>query len=564
MFRRFIDWVTRLILADDTVNWLAVGVLLVVFISPVLLLSTFSYIKTRRDLTDFALSRRQTVAYLAAGVLKEKFDSLTAIGISLATRPRLREAVSTGKWNEAVRYLRSVPQDFPEVARISLTDPSGTLMADTPELSDVKGRNFAFRDWYQGVSKEWVPYLSDVYHRAADPRYCVIDLAVPIKAGNQKVVGILLLEVQVDVLLEWTKKIEVGSSGFVYVVDRIGQIAAHPKFPPQRGIVDFSKVPVVQKVLRGERGVDILFNPIENEERLSAYEPLPGYGWGVIAQQPTDAAFAARDSNLRRTLIAYSLLCLLSGFLAYLILHAMVVRRRAEQETHRLNAQLEAANRELEAFSYSVSHDLRAPLRGIDGFSQALLEDYADKVDGQGKDYLRRVREASQHMAQLIDDLLNLSRVSREEIQREEVDLSAMARTIATELRKSQPERRVEFVIANGLVANADERLLRVAMENLLENAWKFTGKHAQATIEIGVTQVDGEQVFYVRDNGAGFDMAYADKLFGTFQRLHGRTEFPGTGIGLATVQRIVHRHGGRPWAKGGVGKGATFYFTLQ
>jgi signal transduction histidine kinase len=564
MFRRFIDWVTRLILADDTVNWLAVGVLLVVFISPVLLLSTFSYIKTRRDLTDFALSRRQTVAYLAAGVLKEKFDSLTAIGISLATRPRLREAVSTGKWDEAVAILRSVPKDFRDIERILLTDPRGTLLADTSDLSDVRGRNFAFQDWYQGVSKNWDPYLSDVYLKAAEPRYSVISLAIPVKAGNKKVVGILVLEVRVNVLLEWTKRIEVGPSGFLYVVDRMGQLAAHPKFPPEWGIVDFSNVPVVQKVLRGERGVDILFNPIEKEERLSAYEPLPGYGWGVIAQQPTDAAFAVRDSNLRRTLIAYSLFCLLSGFLAYLILHAIVVRRRSELETRRLNVQLEAANRELETFSYSVSHDLRAPLRGIDGFSQALLEDYADKVDGQGKDYLRRVREASQHMAQLIDDLLNLSRVSREEIQRDEVDLSAMARTIAAELRKSQPERRVEFVIANGLVANADERLLRVAMENLLENAWKFTSKHTQAIIEIGAAQMDGEQVFYVRDNGAGFDMAYADKLFGAFQRLHGRTEFPGSGIGLASVQRIVHRHGGRTWAEGEVGKGATFYFTLQ
>jgi len=225
--------------------------------------------------------------------------------------------------------------------------------------------------------------------------------------------------------------------------------------------------------------------------------------------------------------------------------------------------ELEVKNEELEAFSYSVSHDLRAPLRSIDGFSQALLEDYAEKLDAQGKDYLHRVRAASQRMAQLIDDLLQLSRLSRGEIHREEVDLSGMARAIVAELQKTQPDRRVEYRIAQGVVAQGDARLLRVVLDNLLSNAWKFTSKNPQATIEFGVTQNDGMSAYFVRDDGAGFDMAYGAKLFGPFQRLHGPTEFPGTGIGLATVQRIVHRHGGRVWAAGAVGQGATFSFTL-
>jgi PAS domain S-box-containing protein len=241
-------------------------------------------------------------------------------------------------------------------------------------------------------------------------------------------------------------------------------------------------------------------------------------------------------------------------------------RKQAEDAMRTLNAQLEMANKELEAFSYSVSHDLRAPLRGIDGFSQALLEDYEVQLDDQGKDYLRRVRAASQRMAQLIDDILNLSRVTRSEMQIGTVDLSGLAQTIAAELQAQQPDRRVTLKIQHGVTGKGDGRLLRQALDNLLGNAWKFTSKQPAATIEFGVMAAasnGGAPAYFVRDNGAGFDMTYAGKLFSAFQRLHAVTEFPGTGIGLATVQRIVHRHGGRVWAESTMGQGATFYFTL-
>jgi light-regulated signal transduction histidine kinase (bacteriophytochrome) len=210
-----------------------------------------------------------------------------------------------------------------------------------------------------------------------------------------------------------------------------------------------------------------------------------------------------------------------------------------------------------------VSHDLRAPLRGIAGFTRLLAESQSGAFDASGRDYLGRVLAATDRMNELIDDLLDLSRVSRESLRRERVDLSALARDVAADLREIAPERRAEFCIADGLVAEADPRLLRILLENLLGNAWKFTSRKPLARIELARTREGEEDVFTVRDNGAGFDMRYAHKLFGPFQRLHARREFPGTGIGLATVQRIVHRHGGRIWAEGEEGAGAAFHFTL-
>jgi PAS domain S-box-containing protein len=232
-------------------------------------------------------------------------------------------------------------------------------------------------------------------------------------------------------------------------------------------------------------------------------------------------------------------------------------------ERKRIEMALETSNRELEAFSYSVAHDLRAPLRGINGFSSALLEDCADKLDEEGRDYLRRIGAGSERMGLLIDALLALSRVSRMELQRETVNLSRIAEAAIKQLRMSQPDRIVEFVSQEDVIAEGDPALLRAVFDNLLGNAWKFTGGREVAEIAFGTTEKDGAVVYYVKDNGAGFDMAYAAKLFIPFQRLHQASEFAGTGIGLATVQRIARRHGGEIWAEGIVGRGATFYFTL-
>jgi len=238
-------------------------------------------------------------------------------------------------------------------------------------------------------------------------------------------------------------------------------------------------------------------------------------------------------------------------------------RERAEAKTAGALAASIALNAELESFSYSVSHDLRTPLRAIDGFSQALLEDCGDKLDEQGKSHLDRVRAGTQRMGVLIDDILALSRVTRSKMELQRFDLSALAAEALAELRETNPEREVEVTIAPDLNVNGDPRLVRIVLDNLLGNAFKFTAKRTKAHIEVGATTEKGERALFVRDDGVGFDPRYAEKLFGAFQRLHDAKEFSGTGIGLATVQRIVHRHGGRIWAISEPDKGATFFFTL-
>ena len=674
----------------------------------IVVMAVYSYRAIDRELTESALSRRASVSYLAAVVLAEKFDRLVDIGVSLASGVRFRELIEAGNWAEAARIHGSVPDNFPFIDRFTMHDPRGTLMADFPVAPDLRGRNFAHRDWYQGVMRNGQPYVSEVYRRAASPQMNVFVAAVPIKSAAGKLLGILVVQVRTDTFFEWIKGVEVGAGGMIYVVDRRGMLAAHPKYRRQDELIDYSSVPAVQQVLRGNKGVEIEFNPLEGEKRVVAYEPSK-HGWSVVLAQPAATVFATRDRQLKWVLSAYALVLIFMGYVTYLVSRIVIQGRQAQQE-HRLNAELErrvaeqtaqlreseernraivdtaadaiividergamqrfnpgaermfgyseaevigknvamlmpspyreqhdgylarylatgekriigigrevvarrkngdefpadlavaemrlgerrmftgiirditeakraagqkehlmtslaATNKEMQSFSYSVSHDLRAPLRSMDGFSQVLLEDYGDKLDEEGKDALERIRAASQRMGQLIDDLLRLSQVTRAGLNVTRVDLSAIAHEIADALDQEQSGRTTEWVIETPLSIRADPALMRIALQNLLQNAWKFTGREERPVIRVGMLERDAKTVYFIADNGVGFDMAHAGSLFGAFQRLHHVGDFPGTGIGLAIVQRIIHRHGGDIWAESKEGAGATFFFRME
>ena len=537
--------------------------------------ATHSYREIDRELTAVVLMRRESVAQLMATILQEKFARVADVAISLATRPSFQDLIMAGKWNEAIEFQRRVLSDMPYIDRLVLLDTGGTLKADMPALPGIRGVNFASREWFKKVSGNWQPYVSSVYTRMATPQLNVTMIAVPVKSKTGKVLGILGVQIRIENLLEWVPEADTGKDAFTYIIDSKGQMVFHTKHRNLGKIINLSTSPLVQKLLRGEQGVEVSFDKAEQEESIIAYADVPGSGWGVVVQQPVRSAtgIEVKDSLLRQLLAGYSLILLFGIATAILTLRIASARQNAEIE-RRINAdlerrvrertaELEASNQELEAFSYSVSHDLRAPLRSIDGFSQAVIEDYAAKLDDRGKNYLDRVRAATQRMGLLIDDMLALSRVTRVEMRHETVDLSALAAIVLTELQKSEPDRKVNLLIEPGLTGVGDERLLRMALVNLLGNAWKFTSLTPQPQIEFGATHAGSTTEFFVRDNGTGFDMAYADKLFGAFQRLHNAAEFPGTGVGLAIVKRIIHRHGGQVRGVGVPDQGATFYFTL-
>jgi PAS domain S-box-containing protein len=805
-------------------------VLFFMIILPVFIIGIYSYVNIRNANTEKLYQQHKSTASLSAKILKEKFDRLRDLGVSLSRRILLIKFIEEGKWFDAMEYIEYVPSEFGFIERMGINDTLGNTMASFPSNPQSIGINFAYRDWFKGVSKVDEPYLSEVYKRSYSPYEVVTSLASPIKNGSGKTIAYLVLQANISKLLEWRKSVNFGDNGNVFVVDQSGRIGANIKASFLDTIIDYSAVTAVQKALKGENKVEVLYNIIDKKNYLTAYEQIPGYGWAVIVQQDEKTLMGVGTSLLYFLAAIFILVILLAfyiikqitkrekaeknlelinkdlnesilllkeseekfakifenspvgisigllpegtlvdintGFLdmfgysreevlgktsidlnlidaiereaiknelmlrgkvnereitvtkksgekfsalisldhftfkgqqygitisyniserkkaeneikeAYQFVDAIVEniptmlfvkdadnlrfvrfnkageallgydrndligkndfdffpeqqaafftekdkqvlidggvtdileepiqtksglkwlhtrkiplkdnsgkvkfligisediteQKIQEDKIKQLNKeleknidQLEIVNKELEAFTYSVSHDLRAPLRAVDGYAKIIEEDYQASLNEEGKRLLAIIQFNAKKMGTLIDDLLAFSRLGKKELKKVNIDMQEMVNAALYDIEKVEKyNAEIEIGILHPI--KADYALLTQVCINLISNAIKYSSKKEKPKVKISSELNNGDVIYCIEDNGVGFNMQYVHKLFGVFQRLHSMEEFQGTGVGLAIVQRIIAKHGGKIWAEAEIDVGAKFYFSL-
>lgn len=580
-------------------------VLVVSIFIPVLITGCITVYTIEKKLTVDIINRNVTLAGSLANEIEFVLNEPYSILVQLKDNIDENRTVSQYKTDE---YLMSIIKSHEYFESIEILDSRGSIKNIAPYNNEFLGISRASQDFFIHTSDSGKSFWSPTFIslQTGQP---TLTLTMPFKDGMA--VGYFNLKRLIDIV----DRYRIGKDSFISVIDSNGVFVSH---------TDKNKVNQRETEKYYDTIKKLSKDPYKNyritydgHDMIISTEVVKSTNWLVVICQSRNEAFEPVTS-----FTTFFFICILLSFCIALLISVWGMKsilqplirlcgkareiaagnyntpvpndsfveynnlaedfnsmassiKSRESEIKRLNEeleqrvtertrQLEEANRELESFSYSVSHDLRAPLRGIDGFSQALIEDYTDKLGPEGSRYLERIRSGVQRMGHLIDDLLNLSRIGRSELHSEMVDLSGAVCSISEQLTMLNHERNVEFVIEKDVYAFGDKRLLTLALENLINNSWKFTSKQSQARIEFGMNSSDDQWVYFVKDNGCGFDMAYYDKLFGAFQRLHSANDFEGNGIGLANVQRIIQRHGGRIWAESEVDKGTVFYFIIS
>lgn len=533
-----------------------------VTIIPLLIFLGYSLYQSYTLQSGQRLEQRIFGARLAAATVAAELNSIREFGAWYSGSPEIRALVRDRSWQKLSVDMDRVVDHFPAVVRLFASDSDGRLWADSPRKPDVHGVDFSFRDWYQGVMENQAAYLSRAYRRTAEPRIQVASMAFPVRDGSEGISGVMVLQLSLDDILSWAGDAPLQGGGRLTFVDHHQQSF---ELQEDTGKVAVNRTPTDRPDAAGAtanvEGSDVAVR--NDEQTVAVYAAVPGWNWGVEISESPDTFFAGRDRDLRVMVLVVALilgLCIVSAGTALMLLRALA---RKESELTRANAELLSANRNLHDFTYAVSHDLRAPLRAMSGFSEALVEEQGARLDDQGRHYLERIKAGSHKLGRMIEDLLAVARIPQMELNLQEVDLTRLARDITEELQAMEPDRRVDTRIDPGMKVTGDSTLLALILRNLLQNAWKFTRGREQAEIEIGCEQAPGEQVYFVRDNGVGFDPEYTRQLFTMFQRLHSESEFEGTGIGLAATLQAVELHGGRIWSEGREGQGAVFRFTI-
>lgn len=527
----------------------------------------------RRSETD-----RLRAVDLAAALIASRVEAAGDALELLASRRLIIDALRARDGRAIERHLLDLRTIFPDYSVAAAFDSQGKMLMSDPLVPEQLGRDFSHRDYFVGSMTSPGPYLSEIFATAGGPIPNAVTVALAVRDGSE-VLGLILISLSPAQLLIPLQPLGGLLNREILIADWTGRVVASTD--PARSPMAELRVPGME-FARIERGSSEYTDG--TTDRTATYTRIPGGDWTLVVIDDPAVVFAA-ERRLEGAVLGASrvagAVALVLG-LAIAVLYLTLARQRRELAAGNAalqtanselaasqvaltatNAQLNAANGELEAFSYSVSHDLRSPLRAIDGFSRILLENHREQMDATASGYLTRVRENATRMGQLIDDLLAFSRLSRQPLTKRAVDVRQLVEEV---LHDVQPhtDPGVELTIGELPPCEADRTLLRQVYVNLLTNAFKFTSKREHARIEVGCTDDGDTRVYFVRDNGAGFDMKYASKLFGVFQRLHRADEYEGTGVGLAIVQRVVHRHGGRIWAEAALDTGAAFYFTLE
>lgn len=523
----------------------------------IFLIITFAHRSIEQELTRSNAS----MVGLVQQVVSEYFSSFSDMGVLVAKRPDLVDALRQRDVERVRTHLRALVASHPDNSRAFIADADGVLRYDHPMDASVLGKDFSYRDWYRGVSEAQRPYLSLIYQRVALDAPYVVALATPIRSDGD-ILGYLVYQRTVQGLAAWIAHYR-PQPGAIRMIDRQGTTAQIHADAPSHLWADHE---LVRLALDGGTGTGHGVDPESGEESLISYGPVAPFGWAVVVSRPWNAIFStARE--LAWQILSFALLALLiMGGMGYFWLRTLMQYQNSlegrNKEVNEYAEKLHVANQELESFTYSVSHDLRSPLRAMDGFSRILAEEYREELPEKARRYVGLVRENAVQMGQLVDDLLAFSRLGRQSLKIQSVDPNPIVSEVLDEI-VTEEDRNSQIQPLDLEACHADPSLLRQVFSNLISNALKYSRKCEHPKITIGCEIEGDEVVYYVMDNGVGFDMTYAHKLFGVFQRLHRAEDFPGTGVGLAIVHRIVDRHGGRIWAEAQPDQGATFYFTL-
>ena len=554
---------------------------------PLVGLTMYIYAQVVAEFRKVILEENQTFFNLAVSLLEEKINTDISNGKIFADRPLLIEAIKRNA-EPAVRWhLKSLIEHSNTIERAVVTTPEAVLLADYPEAPDVASMDFSRRDWYHGISRDWRPYVSDFYIRAAKPKRYVSSIAIPVKDNSGAVVGILVLQPRADYLKNILGDIRIGN-GFIYAVDKKGHLIYHPQYTLDR-VIDFSAVPAVDKTKRGMSGVETAVDPFTNEEMVLAFRPLK-WGWGVIMQRPGREVFHRAGEIVFGLFLLAGNFLVIGGIIAYkgMALMFSIQRlslellekesrereakenlkteleehRRTEEKLAKTLAELERSNNELEQFAYIASHDLQEPLRKIGGFAELLEKRYKGHLGEDADRYIHYVVDGASRMRTLIHELLTYSRLGRGEMKVVLADCNNILERVLADMEKTIGESDA-VVTTDALPAiMADAVQIGQVFQNLIGNAIKFRGDEAPR-IHVSAKHEGSTWIFSVRDNGIGIEPAFFERIFAMFQRLHTKAEYPGTGIGLAACKKILERHGGNIWVESALGKGSTFYFRL-